>query len=933
MFYARTYEFCPWVKKGVYNHAINKYKYSDQMHTQSQIKKRCTLMLLTNLAEPEWVPIECGQRIIGDIMCMVPRNVNTNTNISLNGDSVIFEKQCISITGKCYLFSWGFLNDRSVSRHTKSKVSKSTLVAMEYLVTATNAEFPPFHFLFNLIKYCIISRKWISQSIAEPHKGLHILMLPGSKYTRYGNVFECGEDIFIAYAYVCDGKKDCPNDIAPDEIACICETSLAFSSKCKYIVSKEGIKRCSLFFLTLKDGTCLYYGMVQIISTLEIPKLAFSCKSDNIGVKNYLITDCLQNGDNEKKTILKYNSNSICQENGMLPCSGLDRKCYNITEMCIYRLNKNNLLTPCRTGEHVVNCSLIQCNMKFKCPGFYCIPWSYVCDGKWDCPGGYDEVRDLRCGINRNCRNMFKCTNNQKCIHIGDICNGLQDCHTGDDEYMCSLTGFHCPSLCVCIGLAISCYNVSYANYIVSIPSYNAIFFHYCGVTFLEPLLKILKFPTFLSLQHNNLRSVCKIFPGLSKTLTLDLGFNHVEYVNPDCFRNGFHLISIRLNNNIISVFQKVVIFKLRKLVYLNLNNNLISTLFFDDHLLGPDLETVSINNNRLSTISPRFFDHLNVKVIVTDNYIICCKTPLKSTCTSVKLWFESCKHLLLQRSMTVCTFCYSLFLIISNVCTACFQKLSHLRDKDSYSAFQYVASSINLIDFTWGIYLTFLVISDFIFEDNFVIQESLFKSSFTCFFLFSINLNFNILSPLLSGLMSFSKFMVVIFPFDSNFKNQKFVLYCCILMYGFVATLVMAFIVTFRHLYAGVPFRLCSPFINPIHSNVMLTIATCAVVILQFSVYFLEIFFNSKIILELKNSVHQKQNITSLIKQISILTVSKTLCWIPSGVIFLICMFTDAFSIIMVTWVVVTVTSIHSVTNSFIFIVTTARKWKNNYN
>ena len=209
------------------------------------------------------------------------------------------------------------------------------------------------------------------------------------------------------------------------------------------------------------------------------------------------------------------------------------------------------------------------------------------------------------------------------------------------------------------------------------------------------------------------------------------------------------------------------------------------------------------------------------------------------------------------------------------------------------------------------------------------MIQESLFKSSFACFFLFSINLNFNILSPLLSGLMSFSKFMVVIFPFDSNFKNRKFVLNCCISMYGFVATLVMAFTATFRHLYSGVPFRLCSPFINPIHSNVMLTIAACAVVILQFSVSFLEILFNSKIILELKNSVHQKQNITSLVTQISILTVSKTFCWIPSCVIFLICMFTDEFSIIMVTWVVVTVTSIHSVANSFIFIVTTARKWK----
>ena len=49
--------------------------------------------------------------------------------------------------------------------------------------------------------------------ITEPRKGTHILMLPGSKYIKYDNVFESGEGIFITYAYVCDGKKDCPGDI------------------------------------------------------------------------------------------------------------------------------------------------------------------------------------------------------------------------------------------------------------------------------------------------------------------------------------------------------------------------------------------------------------------------------------------------------------------------------------------------------------------------------------------------------------------------------------------------------------------------------------------------------------------------------------------------------------------------------------------------
>ena len=320
------------------------------MYTQPQLKEQCTLMLLTNLAEPKWVSIKCNDRIIEDIMCMIPRNRNITTNISLEADLVIFKNPCVLITGKCYSFSWDFLNPRSVSRNTQIRKSKCTLHAMEYLLTATNAEFPPFHFFFNLITYCQISKKWILQNITEPQKGLHTLMLPGSKYIRYDNVFQSGQGTFIAYAYVCDGKKDCPGDIAYDEMACVCKTSFVLSSKCKYIMGKQGIKSCSFFYLTLKDGTCIFYRLVKISSSLTANNHAFNCISNNLVIlviKNELITDCSPNKD-DVKHIFKYNSNSICQKNGQLPCKGGHKRCYNITEICIYRLNKNNLLTACR---------------------------------------------------------------------------------------------------------------------------------------------------------------------------------------------------------------------------------------------------------------------------------------------------------------------------------------------------------------------------------------------------------------------------------------------------------------------------------------------------------------------------------------------------------------------------------------------------------
>ena len=674
-------------------------------------------------------------------------------------------------------------------------------------------------------------------------------------------------------------------------------------------MSKQGTKSCSLFYLTLKDGSCVFYGLVKININLKVINHVFS------------------NGDDKEFLGLKFLSNMICQENGQLPCKGGYRKCYNITELCIYKLNKNNLITPCQTGEHVANCKLIQCNMKFKCPEFYCIPWSYVCDGKWDCPGGYDEIKELKCGKQRNCSNMFKCTNSQKCIHVGDVCNGVNDCTAGDDEYMCSLIGSPCPSSCICICFTIVCHNVRNKNYLLSVPTYNAIFLNYCDLFFLKHLLSIIKFPIFLLIKHNNLNSVCKNLPNLRKTLTIDLGFNIIEYVKPNCFRNGFQLISIKLNNNIISIFQRVVLLKMRHLHYLNLNNNFISALFLDHHILVPHFQILSIKNNRLSTISSRFFDNINVKIMMTDNHFICCMIPSKSMCTSAKFWFQSCNHLLLQRSITVFAFSSSIFLIFCNVFSAFWQKQFLMRSKKKYSSFQCIAVSVNIIDLTWGIYLICLVISDIIFKDNFVIQESLWKSSLICFFLFNINLHFNILSPLISSFISFSRLMVVMYPFNSNFRNRKFVLRCCITMYGFATTLVIGFSITFRYVFSSVQFRLCSPFVDPTHSNMMLTGATCVVVGLQFVVHFLNILCSSKVISLLKNSIDKKENITSLVTQFCILAISNTVCWIFSGIIFLMCMFTDEFSIIMVTWIVIKITSVNSITNSIIFITTTLRK------
>ncbi|XP_053618360.1 vitellogenin receptor isoform X2 [Plodia interpunctella] len=61
-----------------------------------------------------------------------------------------------------------------------------------------------------------------------------------------------------------------------------------------------------------------------------------------------------------------------------------------------------------------------------------CIPVTARCNLKFDCPGGTDEQEcDQLCAP----RGMFKCKQQTKCLHRDKICNSVEDCNDGSDEF------------------------------------------------------------------------------------------------------------------------------------------------------------------------------------------------------------------------------------------------------------------------------------------------------------------------------------------------------------------------------------------------------------------------------------------------------------------------------------------------------------------
>ena len=126
---------------------------------------------------------------------------------------------------------------------------------------------------------------------------------------------------------------------------------------------------------------------------------------------------------------------------------------------CIYKPNDCSVIHGQAHGEHLMSCESHICpNRYFKCPGYYCISWKFVCNGHWECPGGTDEVRCDRTA----CPGMFRCKNSSICISKEDICDSVHDCQLNDDENFCSKKQSNCPSNCSCLLFSLFCEDKSH---------------------------------------------------------------------------------------------------------------------------------------------------------------------------------------------------------------------------------------------------------------------------------------------------------------------------------------------------------------------------------------------------------------------------------------------------------------------------------------
>ena len=929
------------------------HKTQNTIYPENSKYPKCTAMLLNNLVNPEWITIDCDEPLTSDIMCHFPRQLKQPFNWATDRME-IYNSSCVHKNDTCFIFLWGLpdLNFRSISKKILRKQIHHINI-FQYLFNSVSASFPPILLtgMGNTMSY-IRYGNIFNYKIMEPNKTKEILQIftqPQLDPRNGGNIFKC-KRYLISIDYLCDGKVDCESNERLDEINCYCAETEVYLSKCKYITSEEGPKYCSDFYIKTIHNNCWPFakliclnGKVKEENTDFCERFkprgtkSVSNSQTSMSINDNLLCNCSVKINNESNIWNVLSDRRVnCAIQGLLFCTSEHSECYPISEICNYLLDKCDCLVTCRGGEHLQNCKDAVCSMKFKCPLYYCVPWSYICDGKWDCPNGLEEQN---CDQKRECKNMFKCKNSVICIHPNSICDDKFDCPANEDELYCNLDKIICPSICQCLMFAIRCLKVSTSGInLKDNHPYHVIIIMKSTKLFVNTLLKFSRFVTVLKLSMNSLNVLCPILPCTDRTQLIDAGYNKIQRVNARCFQQAYYLKAVKLNNNVIFRIYNRAFEKLDELIIIDLSYNMLTTLSVHIFNQIPNLQLLRLRENNLIFVDYDAFYELNVHILESTANTMTCISSLKTKFIIRKPWFVFCTHLLKKEGIRICCFCIFILLISLNMISLT-EHMAFYKNSRQDEAFAFNILSLNVIDTSYGLYILYLFAVDIYYREDFGFYQNQWRSSAMCFVGFTLAFNFSLVSPILVCFIALVRLLVVLFPMHTTFKKTEFVRKCIFVIT--VTCFVVAISITsiMKSVYKEIPLGLCSPFVDPTKSNLLLTIISFLVIIYQFvAVIFVSVVHCMILMIVQKSKkavsrkITKKQTNISIFIQLTIMTLACLLSWIPSGLVYLSTWFLDKYSIDTIIWTAIVVTPIELIVHSLVFIITSLRTPKGSH-
>ncbi len=861
--------------------------------------------VFSNLAQPEWLLVGCKENFLVDVFCVTnythrKKSVFHNfsqqhlDNNCLQYEFKVKDQGCLSI-----LEPTNFRNRFSNGVHWKYHTFIKDIQKIEFLFSATASSFPPILAVYeqSTLEFVKIQCgkyyskvKYLVSYLQENDLSQAALLIftkhgPYKPY-KYGNLVSCNSGYFVSSFYAFDLEPDCALSFDPVSI----------------------------------------WNPLQCANFYKMTHTCFSITSNAIHTKNASLV--FKTDPEEKSTQSNFASNSKilqCSKPTELYCNlGKDEACFNMSHVCVFRLGGDHSLIPCKSGGHMEMCEHFECNMKYKCPGFYCIPFGYVCNGRWDCPSGKDELDKHECGQNRLCFNMFRCRESQICIGFRDVCDGFVDCNQNDDELLCDLKHIECSESCICINYAIACKSKTLHKDLKREMPYLVMSLSSARISSCE-FLTAWQQIKFLNISGNSLTEVCGTV-GISNynLIYFVAPRNKIHRLSQNCFAHVKKLHTIHLMSNEISTVQQKSFNNLSQIWSIDLSCNQIDTLKNVVFFRTNSLKVLSLKGNPLSNIYPSSIDKVSLISLTTDNYQLCCFVLLPSSCNAIQPGYTHCSDLFPKESMALMASILASVIVFTNIVS--FINAAVAVHKGKQVPFFIAVYCLNMCDFICGLFLLLLFNAHRNYQKAYLFNEQEWRGTLQCLTVFVLSFIFAFSSAMMLVILSLSRCMVVKFPMESIFKQKSFLKKLVSISNISVVLLGIGLGIIQKTVFMRMPMILCSPVIDPTHNNIIVTILTFIVSWFHIVCFAAVITLNALLIhTKMKKSViliSQKRSNSGTIVQLTLMSLSNLVCWIPTSIVVMVSFFLSEYSVDLVIWATIILTPINSVSNPIIFLI-----------
>ncbi len=615
-----------------------------------------------------------------------------------------------------------------------------------------------------------------------------------------------------------------------------------------------------------------------------------------------------------------------CSNPNQLPCVPGFPICYDIVDVCIYRLNQHGLLSPCRTGSHIESCVHFQCHAHYKCSGYYCISWANVCDGKWDCLTGVEETK---CTVLMNCNAKMKCFNSKICLPFANMCDNYVDCPHEDDEMLCELSAPICHNKCFCLNFAIMCQHISLSSLNIKTKFFVSFYLVNCGLLTASGIVSDVAI--FANFSLNTLSDVPDT-TRMVQLISIDMSHNDIKHIRTHSFSNLVKLSHILLARNNISYVDEKAFVNLGKIHLLDLEGNNLTHLQPTAWHRVLHIHMLKLRHNNF--VSPPVLSEF-VFILMLDRHQFCCNRPHSQRCVAPTKWNSSCSELLPSTALqvlfplvfTVVLFCNSMTV----VCSVCQQRkrtgLSpHARRKNPCDLIVKLICICNVLSV---IHLVIISAGHGSYSITYPLFAGYWQKSSFCVSAFLLCVFSSIFIPLLLAFLSLARLQVVLQPFDSPFKSYTFVAKC-LFAFGSVSVCITAVFCTVYFTLTQNSSGLCIPHVDITQENILVllflsftsTEEMCAIVIIVINSYLLI----KNLRTSQKETTSTKQTGKAIPVQLATLSLSHILCWLPSNTTFLVLLNTTHYPLVVLHYMTVLCMPVNAIIVPLVFVIVLQR-------